>query len=82
MKKLLRGIWQFCAYLFVSQKRHRRTCGDTRNFGNSGIRNAGNEETRKAGNEKFWNAGNEAFPMGMDAQDVVRRMEKHEVQRI
>ena len=82
MKKLLWAIGQFCAYLFVPQKRHRRTCGDTRNFGNSGIRNAGNEETRKAGNEKFWNAGNEAFPMGMDAQDVVRRMEKHEVQRI
>ena len=81
MKKLLRAIWQFCAYLFVPQKRYRRPPVETQNFGNSEIRNAGISETRKAGNEKFWNAGNEAFPMGMDAQDVVRRVEKHAVQR-
>ena len=38
------------------------------------IRSFGNAETRKAGDS--------AFPMGMDAQDVARKVEYREVQRI
>ena len=46
------------------------------------IRKYGNEETRNFGNEGTRNVESAAFPMGMDAQDVARKVEYREVQRI
>lgn len=40
------------------------------------------EEIRNFGNEETWNIENAEFPMGMDAQDVTRKVEYREVQRI
>lgn len=53
-----------------------------RKYGNEGTRNYGNEETRNFGNEETRNVESTAFPMGMDAQDVARKVEYREVQRI
>ena len=46
------------------------------------IRNFGNEELGKLGTKEVRNIGNSDFPMGMDAQDVTRKVEYREVQRI
>ena len=40
------------------------------------------EEVRKFGNEETREVENSEFPMGMDAQDVTRKVEYQEVQRI
>ena len=40
------------------------------------------EEIRNFGNEEMRNLGNSDFPMGMDAQDVPRKVEYREMQRI
>ena len=40
------------------------------------------EEIRNFGNEETRNVENAEFPMGMDAQDVTRKVEYREVQRI
>ena len=40
------------------------------------------EEIRNFGNEETQNGENTEFPMGMDAQDVTRKVEYREVQRI
>lgn len=46
------------------------------------VRKFGNEEMRKSENKGMRNFGNADFPMGMDAQDVTRKVEYREVQRI
>lgn len=42
----------------------------------------GKEELGKLGTKEVRNSGNSDFPMGMDVQDVVRKVEYREVQRI
>lgn len=46
------------------------------------VRKFGNEEIRNSGNKEARNLGNSDFPMGMDAQDITRKVKYREVQRI